>query len=103
VDSGSITSAGGNLIGENTNANTATFGTTGAPNANNDYVGTGGGVINPMLAALAFAPTGTTRVHLPMTGSLAIDRGVDANAVNPFDSQPLVTDQRGAQRIFDGG
>lgn len=103
LDSGTITSAGGNLIGDNTDAGTATFGTTGTPNANNDYVGTGGGVINPMLAALDYASTGTTRVHLPMTGSLAIDRGVDANAINPFNNQPLVTDQRGVQRIFNGG
>ncbi len=100
---GTITSAGGNLIGDNTDAATATFGTTGTPNANNDYVGTGGGVINPMLAALGYASTGTTQVHLPIMGSLAIDRGIDANAVNPFDSQPLTLDQRGAQRIFDGG
>jgi len=103
LDSGTVTSVGGNLIGDNTNAGTTPFSTTGTPNANDDYVGTNGNVINALLAPLAYDLTGQTKVHRLVTGSPAIDHGIDANAVNPFNSQPLLTDQRGSVRIFDGG
>lgn len=103
LDSGTITSAGGNLIGNNADANTSTFATTGTPNANNDYIGTTGSVIDPMLRTLDFSSTGTTKVHLLLQGSPAIDRGIDANAVNPFNNQALTLDQRSGLRILNGG
>ena len=95
--SGSITSAGYNLIGNNaqvTNQITPQF-PGGTPNGNNDWVGTAASPINPELAALA-NNGGPTPTHALNTGSLAIDHGNNALAVDPFNSSALSFDQRGS-------
>jgi hypothetical protein len=94
-----FTTSGGNLIGDNSgNAsapNTTAF-PTGNPNLNGDKVGTTGGVINPLLAALS-NNGGTTPTRALLAGSPALDSGVNSLATEPFD-------QRGAGflRIRDG-
>ena len=85
------------LVGDNT-------GTTLAADPNamtvnntvqmNSFVGTGGAPINPMLAPLAFNG-GPTQTHALLPGSLAIDSGSNALAVDPTPNA-LAHDQRGA-------
>jgi CSLREA domain-containing protein len=94
---GTITTSGGNLIGNNTGANAPAFAMIGAPNANGDYVGTNGSVINPLLGPLQ-NNGGTTPTHALMSNSPAIDRGINALAT----AAGLTTDQRGFARIVDG-
>nr|HQU81927.1 choice-of-anchor Q domain-containing protein [Pyrinomonadaceae bacterium] len=98
---GTFVSTGNNIIG---NRGTATgF----ANNTNGDKVGeTGAGnQIDPMLGTLA-NNGGRTLTHIPLTGSPAIDAGnncVFNNTCTPSVGFPLLTDQRGATRQFDGG
>ncbi|MGI8640975.1 MAG: choice-of-anchor Q domain-containing protein, partial [Pyrinomonadaceae bacterium] len=81
--SGVITSVGGNLV-QNTNGFPAgTFSQT------NDVVG-----VDPLLAALA-DNGGNVTTHSLMPNSPAINTGINANAVDPFDNSILVTDARG--------
>lgn len=78
---GTLSSAGYNLVGNN--ASSGFTATTG------DQVGTSGSPLNPNLEPLG-ANGGGTRTMLPMSDSLAIDRGTNTGA-------PL-TDQRGLPR-----
>jgi len=99
--SGSITSAGYNLIGNNSQV-TSTF-PTGTPNGNNDWVGDSSTPLNPQLASLA-DNGGTTPTHALNSNSVAVDHGSNALTVDPFDSSALSFDQRGAgfPRQVDG-
>ena len=87
-----------NLIGD---PNTA-GGLTNGPN--NNIVGIGGGVI-PIASILAPLADngGPTLTHALVPGSLALNNGDNALAVDPTPA-PLTSDQRGAPfvRIFDG-
>ncbi|HXI23964.1 MAG TPA: choice-of-anchor Q domain-containing protein [Pyrinomonadaceae bacterium] len=91
--SGSMTSAGYNLIGDNSQV-TGTF-PTGAPNGNNDWVGSAGSLMDPLLGALT-NNGGPTTTHALLAGSPAIDHGNNALAVDPFNSSTLSFDQRGS-------
>jgi hypothetical protein len=86
---GTFTSAGYNLISNN--SSTSSF-TAGMPNANKDYVGTSGSPINAQLAALGNYG-GLTQTHDLLSNSLAIDHGSAATGVT--------TDQRGVSRPID--
>jgi len=96
-----IVSAGGNLIGNNSNVETAF--PAGNPNTNNDIVGTSVSPINPQLGSLA-DNGGTTPTHALLAGSPAIDAGLNAWAVDPLNNTTLAFDQRGTgyMRIVDG-
>ncbi len=89
---GSITSVGGNLIGDPVGFPAGTF------NQTNDATG-----VDPMLGALA-DNGGNVTTHSLMPNSPAINTGINANAVDPFDNSPLATDARGAgfNRISGG-
>ncbi len=101
-----FTTSGGNLIGDNSGnpsePNTVTF-PTGNPNANGDKVGTGGSVINPLLGPLQ-NNGGPTPTRALLVGSPAVDAGLNALAVDPFNGTALAFDQRGTgfPRIRDG-
>jgi len=56
---------------------------------------------NPALQALA-GNGGSTQTHRLLAGSLAIDTGSNALAVNPATGAALTTDQRGFARIVNG-
>jgi hypothetical protein len=93
------------LIGRTTGTGLAsTSGTT--PDANGNFIGgnTDATKINPKLGPLA-NNGGSTQTHALLTGSLAIDRGSNAAAVDVTNGNtPLVRDQRGVgfARILDG-
>jgi hypothetical protein len=59
-------------------------------------------------ASLVFGPLqdngGSTPTHALLPGSLAVDAGMNAFAIDPFDNSPLSNDQRGPgfPRIADG-
>ena len=90
ISSGSITSVGGNLIGSTNGFPAGTFSQT------NDAVGA-----NPMLATLA-DNGGNVTTHSLMPNSPAINTGINANAVDPFDNSALLFDARGnVNRILD--
>ncbi|MCA9054042.1 MAG: right-handed parallel beta-helix repeat-containing protein, partial [Planctomycetaceae bacterium] len=82
------------LIGDATGTSLVETGTA-APDANGNYIGdsTGGGIINPMLGVLQ-DNGGPTFTHALLDGSLAINSGDDALAVDD-DDVPLEFDQRG--------
>ena len=81
--SGTITSVGGNLV-QNTNGfPMATFTQV------NDVVN-----VDPLLAALS-DNGGNVKTHLLMPNSPAINSGINANAVDPFDNSVLNYDARG--------
>ncbi len=82
---GSFTSSGFNLVG---NVGTATGLINGV---NNDQVGTGANVLDPVLGPLALNG-GTTPTHALLSGSTAVDRG---------HSSGSLTDQRGSPRPVD--
>jgi CSLREA domain-containing protein len=86
-----VTTAGYNLIGNNTGAETIF--SAGNPNANNDIVGTSAAPINPMLGPLV-DNNGTNRIptHAVPSDSPATDKGF---------SFGLSTDQRGLIRPGD--
>jgi CSLREA domain-containing protein len=92
VSSGSIVSAGGNLIGNTSGFPAGTF------NQTNDQTG-----IDPLLGVLG-DNGGNVLTHLLMPNSPAINSGVNANAFDPFDNSALETDARGAgyNRIYGG-
>jgi hypothetical protein len=96
-----ITSAGGNLVGNNSQVETAF--PAGNPNVKNDIVGTSVSPINPLLGSLA-DNGGTTPTHALLAGSPAIDAGLNAWAVDPLNNTTLAFDQRGTgyMRIVDG-
>ena len=82
-----------NLIG-------AGDGMTGLTAANHNQIGTAASPIDPKVAALA-NNSGPTQTMALLPGSPAIDAGSNALAVGP-DGKPLLTDQRGFGRIFNG-
>jgi hypothetical protein len=84
LSSGSITSVGGNLIGNTNGFPAGTF------NQTNDQTG-----VDPLLGALQ-DNGGNVTTHSLLPGSPAINTGINANAVDPFDNSPLTTDARGA-------
>ncbi len=94
--SGTITSAGGNLVGDSpgdsiNTVNPITYQLTDKQN------------VNPMLGALT-NNGGITLTHALLVGSPAVDAGLNALAVNPFNGIALAFDQRGTGflRIRDG-
>jgi len=88
---GTITTAGYNLLGDNSGIETIF--PAGNPNANQDIVGTSASPVNPLLGPLQ-NNGGTTPTHALLLGSLAINVGNNAEAP--------VTDQRGFARIIGG-
>ena len=90
--SGTITSAGGNLVGDSliNSFNTGAFIIAYHPT---DILGA-----NPMLGSLAYNG-GATPTHALLVGSPAIDKGVNSLAQDPFNNSLLQTDQRGLARI----
>lgn len=94
--SGTITSAGGNLVGDSAgdSANTRTA---------IAYQSTDIRDVNPQLGALQFG-AGSTRTHALLPGSPAIDTGINALARDPFNNTALIYDQRSSpfQRIRNG-
>ncbi|CAN5425385.1 hypothetical protein BH10ACI1_BH10ACI1_19000 [soil metagenome] len=81
-----ITSVGGNLIGNTDNLPANTF------NQPNDITG-----VNPLLAPTNANQSGHPVVTHPLqAGSPARNGGLNQNAVDPLTSQPLTTDARGA-------
>lgn len=85
-----VTSAGGNLIGQVS----ATDGTVGVFNQENDQTGTPANLLDPLLGPLA-DNGGPTLTHLPLDSSPAIDAGLNT-ATLP------ATDQRGLPRLMNG-
>ena len=73
---------------------------TGLIAANHNQLGSADAPIDPKLAALA-NNGGPTQTMALLAGSPAIDAGSNALAVGP-DGKPLVGDQRGFGRIFNG-
>ncbi len=91
---GTLTSIGGNLIGD---LNTVPAGTFTQPN---DATG-----INPLLGPINANLGGHPVLYHPLqAGSPAVNTGLNANAVDPLTNQPLTTDTRGAgfPRIANG-
>ncbi|CAN5354508.1 hypothetical protein BH20ACI2_BH20ACI2_24850 [soil metagenome] len=89
---GSITSVGGNLV-----QNTSGF-PAGSFSQLNDQTG-----IDPLLGPLADNGGSVTTIAL-LSGSPAINTGINSNAVDPFDNSVLVYDARGVgfNRILGG-
>jgi len=95
---GTITSEGGNLVGDSPGDSTNT-----GPNAIT-YQPTDNRDVNPMLGALQ-NNGGTTPTHGLLIGSLAIDAGLNALASDPsVGNATLTNDQRGIgfPRVLDG-
>lgn len=92
--SSTMTSAGGNLIGDSLGDSTNTGGTIA-------YLPTDKQNINPMLGPLQ-NNGGMTLTHFLLPGSPAIDAGLNCLAVDPFNNMTLLTDQRGFARFVDG-
>ena len=91
---GSVNSSSAyNLIGDGSQA-------TGLLASNHNQIGTSANPIDPRLGPLANNGGPTQSVAL-LAGSPAIDAGSNALAVGP-DGKPLLTDQRGFYRIFNG-
>ncbi len=94
-ESGSFSSVGGNLVGDsigdstNTGVNYISYRTSDIRD------------VDPRLDTLKLNG-GTTPNHALLAGSPAIDAGLNALAFDPFNGNPLLTDQRGFRRIFDG-
>ena len=94
---GAIISLGGNLVGDSpgdsasTGASTLVYQTTDIRDT------------NPLLGPLQLN-SGTTPTHALLGGSPIIDKGLNALAVDPFNGNTLVFDQRGTgfPRIRDG-
>lgn len=93
---GPLDSDGYNFIGAVGAGNSSCAGAfpPGAPNANNDYVGTEAAPLDPMLGPLA-NNGGPTETHALLAGSLAINHGTCTG----LDGQPLPADQRGYVRV----
>jgi hypothetical protein len=87
-----------NLIGNNQGMSGITNGTNG------NQVGTPTSPINPLLGPLTLSNGGPTPTHALLPGSPAIDKGLNALAVDPSSGTALVFDQRGVNfpRIRDG-
>jgi hypothetical protein len=83
LSSGTITSVGGNLVQNTSGFPAGTFTQT------NDQTG-----VDPLLAALD-DNGGNVTTHSLMPNSPAINTGLNANAVDPFDNSVLTTDARG--------
>ena len=95
VGSGSITSAGNNLVGDST-------GDAANTNVSVTYQTSDIQDRNPMLGVLQ-NNVGQTPTHALLSGSPAIDAGSNALAVDPSNGNAaLTTDQRGLPRIVDG-
>jgi len=92
LSSGSIVSVGGNLIGNTNGFPAGTF------NQTNDQTG-----VDPLLGALQ-DNGGNVTTHSLLPGSPAINTGINANAVDPFNNSPLLFDARGTgfDRILSG-
>lgn len=90
--SGTIASIGGNLV-QNTNGFPA-----GTFNQTNDAVS-----VDPLLSLLQ-DNGGNVTTHSLMSNSPAINTGINANAIDPFNNSPLAFDARGEgfSRIING-
>ena len=89
-----ISGLGGNLVGNNT-GNAAAIFPVGNPNANNDRVG-GAGATTSVPGVFPLANNGGNVPTMALSGnSLAVNNGVNANAVDPFTGSPLQFDARG--------
>ena len=75
-------------------------GATGLSAANHNLLGTAANPIDPKLSPLT-DNGGPTQTMALLAGSPAIDAGSNALAVGP-DGKPLLTDQHGYYRIFNG-
>ncbi len=93
-----VISRGGNVVGVNNTG--LIFLEPGTPNAQGDLVGQPGSAVNAGLLPLA-DNGGSVPTAALAAASVARDYGINANAVDPFNSQPLANDARGAgfQRI----
>lgn len=93
---GSITSSGGNLVGDSI----GDAANTGTPVA---YLSSDIRDSNPHLTPLQ-NNGGPTPTHVPLAGSPLIDKGLNSSAVDPDTGAPLTTDQRGDgfPRLTDG-
>jgi hypothetical protein len=85
--SGVLTSSGYNLVGSNNTGCTGLL--------SSDRI-----VLSPLLSGLA-DNSGPTLTHAPFKGSLAMDGGNPAGCAG-LSGQPLLTDQRGQPRPFNG-
>lgn len=101
-DSQRIISVGYNLFG---NATGCSFG-LGYGGGLYEMIGTSANPVNPLLGPLA-NNGGPTLTHALLSGSPAIDAGEPIGPGNPTGCtswpDPLLTDQRGADRVVDGG
>ncbi len=95
--SGTVTTLGGNLLGNHNGAAGI------ADGVNGDRAGTGTQPIDPALGPLANYG-GTAQVHMPRVQSPLIDHGDNAAITSPPFDAPPVHDQRGAgfARVVDG-
>ena len=91
-NSGTFTTSGYNLIGDNSTV-TATF-PAGIPNGNNDYAGTNATPLNAALLVLG-GNGGPTPTHALLACSPAVNAGTNVGAP--------ATDQRGVARPLPGG
>lgn len=82
---GSFTSNGYNFVGNGTGSNLGIA--AGAPNGDNDYIGTAGAPLDPLLEALA-DNGGPTQTHMAQSGSSVFNNGSNSLA--------LTYDQRGS-------
>jgi hypothetical protein len=91
---GIVSSAGGNLIGDSA-------GNSADTDLAVTYQASDILDISPMLAALQ-NNGGAMMTQALLPGSPAIDKGVNALAVDPFNNTALAADQRGLTRVIDG-
>jgi FG-GAP-like repeat/FG-GAP repeat len=96
ANGGTVTSLGGNLIGDSPGDSTNTQGLISLQLSDLRDV-------DPKLGPLQFNG-GPTPTHALLLRSPAIDTGLNTNAVHPATASPLSTDQRGVgfPRILDG-
>ena len=87
-----VISRGGNVVGVNNTG--LIFLRPGTPNAQGDLVGMPGSAVNAGLLPLADNGGSVPTAELA-AASVARDYGINANAVDPFNSQPLANDARG--------
>ncbi len=83
--------------------NTATTGFAPEIDADGSFISAGGNLIGPFEKPLLGALQnngGTTLTHALLSGSPAIDKGLNSLAVDPLNNSILQTDQRGFARIF---
>ena len=97
--SGTFTTLGNNLVGNNSGAS-ASFpppAVPGQPNTNGDFVGSASNILDPLIDGNLGDNGGPTATHLLLKDSLAIDGGENTGL-----SSEIASEQRGAPRILDG-